>query len=115
MLLTLLEIAAIPTAPANYSSAVDFTFLFIKMIAALIVACVAAAIVLRYAVPKLSFIKKAANDKHIKILSRTYVGPKQHLYLVKVDEKCILLGVTDHSINKLLDVELKKVDDEGQA
>ena len=83
MLLSILEIAAtIPTEPATHSNAVDFTFLFIKMIAALVVAVVAAILVLKYAVPRLSFTKKLSEDQRIKILSRISLGPKQHLYLV---------------------------------
>src|SRR3989338_10969590 len=105
MLLSILEIAAtIPTEPATHSNALDFTFLFIKMIAALVVAVVAAILVLRYAVPKLGLSKRFTASKDIEIISRTALGPKQYLYLVKVTGKCILLGVTDHSINKISDV-----------
>ncbi len=101
MLIALLEIAAIPTAPATQSSAVDFTLLFIKMISALIVVCVVAVLILKYMVPKFSFAKRFSAEGPVKILSRIALGPKQHLYLVKVEEKCILLGVTDHSITKI--------------
>lgn len=102
MLLTLLQIA---TEPATQSSAIDFTFLFIKMVAALVVACIAAVLVLKYAVPRLSLTKKFQADNRIKILSRVSLGPKQHLYLVKIDEKCILLGVTDQAVNKIIELE----------
>lgn len=105
MLLALFEIAAIPVAPATSSNAIDFTFLFLKMIAALVVAVVAAILVLKYAVPKFSFAKKFSGQGQIKILSRVSLGPKQQLYLVKVAEKCILLGATDHEINKIAEIE----------
>lgn len=108
MLIALFEIAAMKVEPATHSSAVDFTFLFIKMVAALIVACVLAVLILKYAVPRLSFAKKLSEDKYIKILSRVAIGPKQYLYLVKVEEKCILLGVTDHSISKIADLEYEQ-------
>ena len=104
MLFTLLEVTTIPTEPATSGTALDFTFLFIKMIAALVVAVVAAILVLRYAVPKLGLSKRFTASKDIEIISRTALGPKQYLYLVKVTGKCILLGVTDHSINKISDV-----------
>lgn len=102
MIFSLLQIA---TVPATESSAVDFTFLFIKMIAALVVACVAAVLILRYAVPKLSFAKKWQSNERIKVLSRFSLGPKQQLFLVKVEGRCILLGVTDQSICNLGDIE----------
>ncbi|MBI2091720.1 MAG: flagellar biosynthetic protein FliO [Deltaproteobacteria bacterium] len=105
MLTILFEIAAIPTEAASRGSAVDFSLLFIKMVAALVVACIAAVLILKYAVPRLSFAKKFSENKHIKILSRFTIGPKQYLYLVKISKKCILLGATDHSITKLADVE----------
>ncbi|PIR17486.1 MAG: flagellar biosynthetic protein FliO [Deltaproteobacteria bacterium CG11_big_fil_rev_8_21_14_0_20_49_13] len=108
MFLFLLEIAAIATEPATHSSAVDFTFLFIKMIAALVVACTLAVIILKYAVPRLSFTKKLSAEGPIKILNRVSLGPKQHLFLVKIKEKCILLGVTDHSINRIDEVNYEE-------
>lgn len=102
------EIAVVATEPVGRSSAVDFSFLFVKMIAALVVACVLAVLVLKYAVPKLSFIKKSPENDRIKILSRVALGQKQHLYLVKVDDKCILLGATDHGVRKIIDMESPK-------
>jgi flagellar biosynthetic protein FliO len=105
MFLSLLETAAIATEPVTRSSAVDFSFLFLKMIAALVVAVTLAILVLKYAVPRLSFARKLSDDQRIKILSRVSLGAKQHLYLVKAAEKCILLGVTDHTVTKITDVE----------
>lgn len=101
----LFEVAAIETVPATHASAGDFTLLFIKMIAALVVACVAAVLVLKYAVPRLSFTKRFTQNQRIKILSRVALAPKQHLYLVKISERCILLGATDHTVTKIMDVE----------
>lgn len=105
MFLFLLEAAAIATEPASHSSAIDFSFLFLKMIAALVVAVTLAILVLKYAVPRLSFARKLSDNQQIKILSRVSLGAKQNLYLVKVAEKCILLGATDHTVTKIMDVE----------
>ncbi len=105
MFLFLLEAAAIVTEEATRSSAIDFSFLFLKMIAALVVAVTLAILVLKYAVPKLSFAKKLSDNQQIKILSRVSLGAKQNLYLVKVAEKCILLGATDHTVTKIMDVD----------
>lgn len=106
MFLFLLEIAvAIPTEAATRSSAVDFSLLFIKMIAALVVAVVLAILLIKYVMPKLSFAKGASGVQDIKILSRFSLSSKQHLYLVKAKEKCILLGVTDQNINKIAELE----------
>ncbi len=105
MFLFLFEVAALPTEIATRSSAVDFSLLFFKMVAALIVACVAAILILKFVLPRLSIGRKNIEIGRIKILSRFSVGPKQHLLLVKVDEKCILLGVTDGSITKITDVD----------
>ncbi len=98
-------ILEIITEPATSSSAIDFSLLFIKMIASLVVVCVVAVLILKYLVPRLSFAKRFANAGDVKILSRTNLGPKQYLFLVKVQKKCMLLGVTDHSINKISDLE----------
>lgn len=90
---------------------IDFSFLFLKMLSALVVAVVAAILVLKYVIPKLSFVKKMSDGQQIKILSRVALGYKQHLYLVKVAEKCILVGVTDHGVNKIADIENIRIDE----
>jgi len=115
MLSFLFEVAAVPTELATRSSALDFSLLFFKMVAALIVACVAAVLILKFLLPRLSIGKKNLDVGRIKILSRFSVGPKQHLLLVKVDEKCILLGVTDSTITKIKDLDDQNAKNEARG
>jgi len=97
-------VSTIPTEPASQSSAVDFSLLFIKMISALIVAIVLAILVLKYALPRLTLSKRFQENRDIKIISKFSLGAKRDLYLVKIKEKSILLGVTDQSIGKIADI-----------
>ncbi len=59
----------------------------------------------------LYFVKRLVIKKNInsggvelKVLSRISLQPKTHLYLVKADEKTLLIGATDHNINLISDL-----------
>jgi flagellar biogenesis protein FliO len=56
--------------------------------------------------------KISGNTSFIKILSRQHVGPKQFLMMVAVEKKKILIGVTENSINHVMDMgEYNESDD----
>ncbi|MFP4547696.1 MAG: flagellar biosynthetic protein FliO [Fidelibacterota bacterium] len=52
------------------------------------------------------------NATNIKIIDRKYLGQKQYLATVLVDDEKLLLGITDHSINliKTLDTDVENED-----
>jgi len=41
----------------------------------------------------------------IKVMGRTYLSPKQSLYLVKIGGKYAVIGATDQSVSKIADLE----------
>ena len=49
----------------------------------------------------------------IKVMGRTFIGPKQCLYVVKIGEKYSVLGATESNINFITD--LKKEDADNYA
>lgn len=51
-------------------------------------------------------IKKniTTNGVELKVLSRISLQPKTHLFLVKADEKTLLIGATDHNVNLISDL-----------
>ena len=59
-----------------------------------------------------SFKGKAANLINIKVLSSQLLMPKKYISVVRVEDKILVLGVSEHSISLLkeLDSKLEDVD-----
>lgn len=81
----------------------DFSWLFIKVVLAMIVVCVVAYLGIKYLLPKASFIKKS-NRSEIEVLERFPLEPKKNLYILKVENRRILVGTTENSVNSLLEL-----------
>ncbi|MBO8130542.1 MAG: flagellar biosynthetic protein FliO [Candidatus Marinimicrobia bacterium] len=56
---------------------------------------------------KIKGFKNSTFGQNIKIIGRKYLSPKQYLLIIDVYGKKILLGVTEHSINKLDEFEVQ--------
>jgi flagellar biogenesis protein FliO len=84
-------------------SAVDFSWLFIKVVLAMVVVCLAAFAVIKYLLPRASFVKRARESK-IEIIERFGLEPKKNLYILKVATKVILVGTTETSMSRLLEL-----------
>lgn len=50
--------------------------------------------------------KSPINGELIKVVERRHLTPKQAIYVIKIGEQHVLLGATEHGINKLCDVEI---------
>lgn len=48
--------------------------------------------------------KKIPGSPELKVLSKTNLGPKSGIYLVRVGSRTLLIGSTDHNINTLADL-----------
>lgn len=53
---------------------------------------------------------KAANKVAISVLSTYQLMPKKFLSLVKVEDKIFLLGISDHSINLIKELDMDPAD-----
>lgn len=107
MLGVLLQIA---TSPASTEGAVDFTWLFVKMISALIVVCVLAIILLKYAVPRVGFFRKFSGGRYIEVLARQSLDQRKHLYVVKVGGRYSLIGASEHGVNLVMELRPEDVE-----
>lgn len=107
MLATLLEIT---TTPATEAAAVDFTWLFIKMMGALIIVCILAVVILKYAVPRVGLFKKYAASRYISVIARHSLDQRKHLYIVKVGKKYMLLGSAEHGVNLITELSQSDVE-----
>lgn len=106
-------LAQIPTEPATASSAVDFTWLFIKMLLVLVIVSIVAILILKYAVPHFGFLKPFQKGQYFTVLGRYTLEPKRSLYLVNIGKRYLVIGVADSGINLI--TEITKEEAEGQT
>ena len=101
---------AIPTEPATSSSAVDFTWLFIKMLLVLAIVSIAAVLILKYAVPHVG--KSLHKGQYFHVLGRYTLEPKKSLYLVNVGKRYLVIGTAEHGINLITEVSREEAEGE---
>ena len=99
--------AGSPPLPIPEGSTLDFTWLFFKVVLAMVLVCGAAFAVIKYLLPRAHYIRNA-KDSNIEILERMALEPKKHLYLLKVAKKTILIGTTETSLNRLVEWDEKE-------
>jgi len=110
----LMLIAAIPTEPATSSTAVDFTWLFIKMLLVLAIVSIVAVLVLKYAVPHFGILKPFQKGQYFTVLGRYVLEPKRSLYLVNVGKRYLVIGVADSGINLVTEISKEEAEGERQ-
>lgn len=96
--------AQLQTMPATQATAVDFTWLFIKMLLALGIVSVAAVLILKYAAPRMGLMKRFQQGGHFEMLGRYVLEPRKALYLVKVGKRYLVIGASDHAINLITEI-----------
>ncbi len=115
MMLLLLQI---PTAAPTGENAVDFTWLFIRMLLMLGIVSVLAILVLKYVAPRIGLIKKFQQGKYFTILGRHPLGQKTSLYLVEVGGRYFVIGAGEHGINTIAELskdEAMKHKEDGEC
>ncbi|MFH1829437.1 MAG: flagellar biosynthetic protein FliO [Pseudomonadota bacterium] len=100
----LLTAAKVQTVPATAESAVDFTWLFIKMLFILGFVSILAVLILKYGVPRTAFYKRFQQGSLFNIKARQAIEPRKLLYLVEIGKRYLVLGVTDHAINTIAEL-----------
>lgn len=100
----LLFIAQISTTPPTTEGAIDFTWLFVKMLLLLGIVTILAILVLKYAVPRLGVMKRFQQGKYFTVLGRYALEPGRSLYLIHVGKRYLVIGVADHGINLITEI-----------
>jgi flagellar biogenesis protein FliO len=83
-------------APENLS----FTWLFIKMLVAMVVIISLALVSIRYLLPRLTRLP-GRRDSKIRVLDFHPLEARKSVYILDIDNHRVAVGVTEHSINKL--------------
>lgn len=104
--------AAVSTAPASSSAAVDFTWLFVKMLIFLGIVIVLAAIFLKYGAPRLR--KSMGIEGYFEILGRKRLEGKKSLYFVKGPQRYFVIGAAEHGISKIAEYKLDEIEGAGE-
>jgi flagellar biogenesis protein FliO len=102
-------LSVIPTEPITSTSAVDFTWLFIKMLLVLAIVSIFALLILKYAVPH--FGKTFHKGQYFTVLGRYVLEPKKSLYLVSIGKRYLVIGAADNGISLITDVSKEEVEE----
>lgn len=82
----------------------DFGWLFLKTVAAMVLIIGLAILFIRYVMPRLQ-VGQLRSGKNIQIIERSGLEPKKGLYIIRVGSKLALVGTTEHAIGKIFDLE----------
>ncbi len=80
-------------------SNIDFTWVFLKMIFAMVAVIALAIVILRYVIPRLSFSRAQNARSDLKIVDRIPLEGRKNLYLVQIEGRRFLVASTDHQVN----------------
>lgn len=96
--------------PEIGNSSLDFTWLFLKMIFAMIFVIALAIVVIRFIIPKLTFNRGASARSDLRIVDRIPLDGRKSLYVLEVEGRRILIGSSEHNVGFI--AELGKSDAE---
>ena len=82
----------------------DFTWLFFKMIAGLVLVLGLAIFLLKYLLPKIRIGKKSRQPAWAAVIDRISLGPHTHLSLVKITGRYFVLGTSEQSVNLITEI-----------
>jgi len=102
-IITLLS-AVIPIVPATPGNAVDFTWLFLKMLLILGIVCIFAVLLLKYAMPQIGFLRHINQGKFFTVRARQAIEPRKTLYIIELGKRYHVIGVTDHGISLITEL-----------
>ncbi len=96
-------------------SSVDFTWLFLKMVFAMIFVIALAIVVIRFIIPKLTFNRGAAARSDLRILDRIPLDARKSLYILQVEGRRLLIGASEHHVGFLAELKPPRDDDDDEA
>ncbi len=96
----------LPQTFPGLENSVDFTWMFVKVILVLAFVCIIAFAMIKYVIPRASFLKRG-EDSQIELVERFALEPRKNLYILKVGSRFLLLGSSEHSLNPLMELSKK--------
>jgi flagellar biogenesis protein FliO len=83
---------------------ISYGFLFAKMVIAMVVIIAAAFLCIKFILPRFTQVRRKKHSD-IQILDYQPLEARKSIYLIRIEDKKVALGVTDHSIAKLAEWE----------
>ncbi len=108
-----LLLAQVNTVPPTGEGAIDFTWLFLKMLLILGIVCVGAVLILKYGVPRTRIMQRFQQGGYFQVLGRHVLEHGRSLYLVHVGKRYLVIGVADHGINLVTELTKEEVESGG--
>ena len=96
------------------SSSVDFTWLFLKMVFAMIFVIALAIVVIRFIIPKLTFNRGAAARSDLRIVDRVPLDGRKSLYVLQVEGRRLLVGASEHHVGFIAELKASRNDDDDE-
>ena len=94
------------------AGSVDFTWLFLKMIFAMIVVIALAIVILRYVVPRLGIHRGISRRTDFRIVDRIPLDARKSLFVLEVEGRRLLLGASDNHVGLVADLGEARTKDE---
>ena len=85
------------------SEPISFGWLFVRTISAMIVVIALAIVGIKYFMPKLLQARRRAGSK-IEVLDYQPLEQRKSVYIVKIEDKKVALGVSEYGVNKICDL-----------
>jgi flagellar biogenesis protein FliO len=93
------------TAAEFGKGSVDFTWLFLKTLLAMIVVIALAVVALRFLLPRLTFTRQIKGRTPFKILDRLPLDTKKGIYVVEVEGRRLVLGASENYVGLIAELE----------
>lgn len=100
--------SATDTAAKFGEPSIDFTWLFLKTIFAMIVVIALAIVILRYIIPKITHHRSKARQTDIQIVDRVPLDSKKALYVLNVEGRRLLISASEHYVGFITELEGKE-------
>jgi flagellar biogenesis protein FliO len=84
---------------------VDFTWLFLKTLLAMLVVIALAVVALRFLLPRLTLNRQIKGKTDFKILDRLPLDQKKGIYVVEVEGRRLLLGASEHYVGFIAELK----------
>jgi flagellar biogenesis protein FliO len=94
------------------TSSVDFTWLFLKMVFAMIFVIALAIVVIRFIIPKLTYNRGASSRSDLRIVDRIPLDSRKSLYVLEVEGRRLLIGAGEHHVGFIAELKANLDDDE---
>ena len=96
------------------TGSVDFTWLFLKMIFAMIAVIALAIVILRYVVPKLGLHRRFTGRSDLRVVDRIPLDAKKMLFILEVEGRRLLVGAADNHVGLVAELGPARTKDDDE-